>query len=52
MFSLLVFNKDIIVKVNKWFQDIRLFFSNFFVKSENKNEVINLIKDKDTNSNK
>ena len=48
MFSLLVFNKDIIVKVNSWFQDIRLFFSNFFIKKEKgKNEVVNLIKDKD-----
>ena len=49
MFSLLVFNTDIIFKIGKWFTKIENIFSNFFRKSGKQEiEMKNLIKDKET----
>ena len=50
MFSLLVFNTDIISKIGKWFLSIENMFSNFFKKAESNDiEMVNLIKDKESN---
>lgn len=50
MFSLLVFNKDIIFKICKCFVDIENMFFYFFKKSENNDiEMVKLIKDKEIN---
>jgi hypothetical protein len=47
---MLVFNTDILINANLWFQSIGNMFSNFFQKAENKDiEMINLIKDKESN---
>lgn len=47
MFSLLVFNTEIIIKVNKWFNSIKNTFLFFLKKTEDKEiQMVNVIKDK------
>ena len=47
MFSLLVFNTEIIIKVNKWFNSIKNTLLFFLKKTEDKEiQMVNVIKDK------
>ena len=50
MFSLLVFNTEIIIKVNNWLSSLKNIFLFYFKNSEEKEiQMINVIKDKETN---